>query len=96
MDNLVDRDFALKTYQDVCQGVACCYDCKARDDFGACLLEQWIRGLPSAEPEIIRCKDCKHYRDGHPGTDCCWDFEYNERRQTPDSYCSGAERRTEE
>jgi len=52
-----------------------------------------IGELPFEEPEIIRCKDCKHYRDGHTGTDCCWDFEYNERRQTPDSYCSGAERR---
>lgn len=23
-------------------------------------LDEWINNLPSAQPEIIRCKDCKH------------------------------------
>lgn len=23
-----------------------------------------LKKLPSAQPEIIRCKDCKHYKDG--------------------------------
>ena len=26
-------------------------------------LDDWINSLPSAEPEIIRCKDCKHWKD---------------------------------
>lgn len=26
--------------------------------------ENAIRALPSAQPEIIRCKECKHYREG--------------------------------
>ena len=25
-------------------------------------LDEWINNLPSVQPEIIRCKDCKHWR----------------------------------
>ena len=28
----------------------------------ACLIQDGIIKLPSAQPEIIRCKDCKHWR----------------------------------
>ena len=24
-------------------------------------IDRWLRQLPSAQPEIIRCKDCKHW-----------------------------------
>lgn len=30
-----------------------------------------IRQLPSAQPEIIRCKDCKHYNSEKPGMVYC-------------------------
>ncbi len=40
---------------------------------------------PSAQPEIIRCKDCKHY-DGRPCGIVDW---YN----TADDFCSRAERK---
>ena len=58
-----------------------------------------IKRLPSAQPEIIRCKDCKWYgradkRRFYRGTDCL-----NHRIDTivPDKdYCSRAERRTDE
>ena len=46
-----------------------------------------IECVPSAEPEIIRCKDCKHY-DGRPCGIVDW---YN----TADDFCSKAERRNE-
>lgn len=57
-----------------------------------------VRMLPSAQPEIIRCKDCKWYgradkRRFYRGTDCL-----NHRIDTivPDKdYCSRAERRTD-
>lgn len=59
-------------------------------------LDEWINNLPPAQPEIIRCKDCKHgvdyYHDGScycakPGYellyfDGSWEF-----------YCANAERR---
>ena len=43
-----------------------------------------IKYLPPAHPEIIRCKDCKHY-DGRPCGIVDW---YN----TADDFCSRAER----
>ena len=50
---------------------------------------QTILNLPSAQPEIIRCRDCKHW----DGVDTCdvidapvWDNDF----------CSMAERRTDE
>lgn len=62
-------------------------------------LERKIAELPSAQPEIIRCKDCKWYgradkRRFYRGTDCL-----NHRIDTivPDKdYCSRAERKTDE
>ena len=40
---------------------------------------------PSAQPEIVRCKDCKHYGDDHF---CCYPW-----RTTPEEFCSRGERR---
>lgn len=45
-----------------------------------------LKGAPSAQPEIIRCKDCMH--NGSFDTDCPIDWDGKE-------YCSFAERRTE-
>lgn len=52
---------------------------------------------PSAQPEIIRCKDCKHrnrYRfpPQYDERDYC---EKHEKVVREDCYCSWAERRTE-
>ena len=30
-----------------------------------------LKALPSAQPEIIRCKDCKHLFDGEHNANCC-------------------------
>ena len=43
--------------------------------------------MPSAQPEIIRCKDCKFYRE----YGCQRAFVYPE----PEDFCSRAERREE-
>ena len=53
-----------------------------------------IRQLPSAEPEIVRCKDCRHhFHDAGYGYDWCNRLG-GVFRVKPDSYCSFAERRT--
>lgn len=57
---------------------------------------QMIKQLPSAQPEIIKCKDCKH---GSPnGKYGCRVYHYK-RYEThdmkPDDFCSYAERRTD-
>lgn len=47
--------------------------------------EMLIKDLPSAQPEIIRCKDCKHFSDIYCNKHMC--------RTNWDSHCSFAERR---
>lgn len=56
-----------------------------------------IKNLPSAQPEIVRCKDCKHYRSYAGYIDgCCHMAEWYKRYQYEDDFCSRAERRTDE
>lgn len=52
-------------------------------------LEANINALPSAQPEIVRCKDCKHW--GKRGLCEKWDYYINNE----DFYCGCAERRTD-
>lgn len=47
-----------------------------------------IKELPSAQPEIIRCRECKHY-DGRP----CGIVDYY---NSADDFCSRTERRQDE
>lgn len=56
-----------------------------------------INALSSAQPEIVRCKDCKHYRSYAGYIDgCCHMAEWYKRYQYEDDFCSRAERRTDE
>ena len=59
---------------------------------------QVILGLPSAQSEIIRCKDCKHWNDD---TYCQKLYEmgvldFYDYMTKEDDFCSWAERRTDE
>ena len=49
-----------------------------------------IKKLPSAQPEIIRCKDCKRY-----GQENCFIKIQMLWELRPDDFCSMAERRTD-
>ena len=54
-----------------------------------------IGDLPSAQPEIIRCKDCKYSdTDNTLGVMFCWRVSYHEASE--DGFCSWAERRTDD
>ena len=58
--------------------------------------EMNIQILPSAEPEIIHCRDCKHHsHDADYGRDWCNRMS-GVFRVKPDDYCSFAERKTDE
>ena len=63
--------------------------------------EKALERLPSAQPEIIRCKDCKHYE---PHVSCAggeysgcdyWPNDGNESPCEPTDFCSYAERETD-
>ena len=68
-------------------------------------LDGFINDIPSAEPEIIRCMDCKwweygggkaHYGYCHAAKHCVMtrNWEINIRRTYPgDFYCADAEKR---
>lgn len=56
-------------------------------------LYDMVSMLTSAEPEIIRCRDCKHYRKTNKE---CHRTYYRCAVATPDWFCAGAERRTDE
>ena len=47
-----------------------------------------LKELPSAQPEIIRCKDCKYFV-----SDMEWCEADDEHPAEPDAFCSWAERR---
>ena len=51
-----------------------------------------IRQLPSAQPEIVRCKDCKWY--GRIG--CAISIVDDSDKPTENDFCSFAERRTDD
>lgn len=55
-----------------------------------------IKDLPSAQPEIIRCRDCKHGSpNGRYGCRFYHYKNYETHEMKPDDFCSRAERREE-
>jgi len=79
MDDLISRQAAIDELDKGAWGV----------EWDKTLAKAMIESLPSAQPEIIRCKDCKHW----DGVDTCdvidapvWDNDF----------CSMAERRSNE
>ncbi len=61
---------------------------------------EYFENLPSAEPEIVRCKDCKWYElPSHKITENCVRWMKSNGILLPikpNDYCSYAERRTDE
>ena len=58
-------------------------------------VEVWVNALPSAQPEIIYCKDCKYHHRDNSGAYYCERKEYGYGWGLND-FCSDAERRTDE
>lgn len=94
MADLIDRQEAIKAIRCGHLSAATIY---GRSDEGMMVLAESIRAinsLPSAQPEIIRCKDCKHHEDEAPGMVYCPKIEGGWVRD--DWFCADAERRTDE
>lgn len=86
MSDLISR-------QDAIDALISLFGFNAEEEYGSALIET-INGLPSAEPEIIRCKDCKDYRRWID-TDICF-CDKSEVEVTDNDFCSKAERRTDD
>ena len=55
-------------------------------------IDRWLRQLPPAQPEIIRCKDCKHRDPEDKKCDCGHDIEWQLPRDDY-WYCADGERK---
>ncbi len=90
MDDLISRKAAIEAIDkifpadpmrnDYTQGITC----------GAALAEEYIKQLPSAQSEIVRCKECVYAADDdyHHCTRVTW---WN----SDDDFCSKGKRRTD-
>lgn len=54
-----------------------------------------IKELPSAQPELIRCKDCKHSEHWYRDRRRCFLWSEDGVSVFDDGFCSYAERRTD-
>ena len=59
-------------------------------------LKRILNGMPSAVPEIIRCKDCKYGEQDEDGRWFCSDLGCQMGDKDGNGFCSDAERRTNE
>mgnify|MGYP006958187697 CR=1 FL=1 len=71
---------------------------EAINGLGVCDVRVILNDLPSAQPEIIRCGDCKHYyfADNRIPQEQRYTCGLDGDRWKPDDYCSYAVRRTDE
>ena len=91
MDDLISRQAAIDIYCSYCV-----WNCKKNGEmpFG-CRAVNDLNRLPSAQPEIVRCKDCKHYEEinqPYPQMFC----RRHQLDTLEDDYCSYGERGDDE
>jgi len=95
MQDLISRQAAIEEF-------SCC-ELTPDGGIDANYAIDFLKQLPSAQPEVIRCKDCKHFEYDHPyviqgvpvlGHEVCnaWG---NGCKTDENGYCFLAERRTD-
>lgn len=87
MNDPIDRQAAIDALCSECQGR--CIPC----DHYPCGEVKAISNLPSAQPEIIRCKDCKHSEHWYRDKARCFLWHEEGIDVFEDGYCSYAERK---
>jgi len=69
---------------------------KGKPMLGAASIVIELEALPSAQPEIIRCKDCKWGAQDEVGRWFCRSLGCQIGNEDGSGYCADAERRTDE
>ena len=99
MSDLISRQAAIDAIRKIYDSVGILGEKWAVDK-----CQMAIKDLPSAQPEITRCKDCGHFHYDMPyviqgvpvlGHEVC-DFWGNGCKTSENGYCSFAERREDE
>lgn len=85
MDDLISRQAAIEELDRAAWGV----------EWDKALAKAMLESLPSAQSEIIRCRNCKHYyfADNRIPQEQRFTCGLDGDRWTADSFCSFAERR---
>ena len=87
MDDLISRQAAIDALDTGLWGV----------EWDKALATAMLKDLPSAQPEVIRCKDCKYASPNGKYGCTAYHFKlYETHGMKADDYCSRAERRTDE
>ena len=95
-DELISKKAAMEAHCELCEDKGLCGD--------ICPDVEVFRLIPSAQPEIIRCKDCRFFEYDHPyivqgvpvlGHLVCTKWG-DGCRTAEDGFCFMAERRTDE
>ena len=85
MKDLISRQAAIDGVVKSCFGVASIVIAEAK-------AIQYIKRLPSVQPEIVRCKECKHHHYDSEDIPYCDRINYGYGWKDED-FCSRAERR---
>lgn len=97
-DDLISREQAIKALDDKITITGSANAVVVKDYVER--VRQKLIKLPSAEPKVIRCKDCKHYVKDY-GWNCieymvCSISPLHRVLRKPNDFCSRAKRRTDE
>ncbi len=107
MDDLIKRQDAIDAMMRLQREDEECYGASIPECFDGDRAVEEINALPSAHPEIIRCKDCKWWDKSenslfgycmaikHGYMSANWEIGIY-RRYKGDFYCADAERRSDE
>lgn len=89
MDDLISRQAAIDAVQK--------YKVEHGYEYFDCAneIENDIKNLPSAQPEIIRCKECKHSKHWYRDKLRCFLWHETGIDVFEDGYCNYAKRRTD-
>lgn len=90
MDDLISRKAAIEVLAEM-QGRCTTKEALIQNS----KIWQQIKALPSAQPEIIRCKDCKYQDENWRRVSVRW-LPCMDMRTGSNWYCGYAERRTDE
>ena len=93
-DDCISRQAAIDEAEEWIEAVYCARG-EQRERYAIKHVIAGIKALPSVQPEIIRCKDCKYYEwtgNRIPEEQTWWCYKYNTEMGNND-YCSYGERR---
>lgn len=91
MSDLISRQAAIKAIEDLQD----CYNGFSDTYDKACIIGV-LEEVPSAQPEIVRCKDCRWGKEVCGNIECFADTNVPPEYHGYDWFCPNGERRTDE